>query len=253
MTKEPPRFRHPARDIGQRILIYGPGGIGKTTLAASAPAPVFFDFDESLPRLTGLGNALIDPATTWDAMRSSLAANHWGGVSTIVIDSATKAEHLCVQHVLATVPADNGGRVSRLEAYGYGKGFQHVYGSFLALLADLDIHARSGRNVILIAHDCVANVPNPSGEDWQRYEPRLQLLSSGKSSIRHAVKEWADHVLFLGYDVVVSDGVARGQGTRTIWTAERPHCIAKSRTTSLQLVQPFTNLWQQLGVSQNAS
>jgi hypothetical protein len=46
------------------------------------------------------------------------------------------------------------------------------------------------------------------------------------------VREWADHVLFLGYDVDVGkDGKGRGAGTRTIYTAELPHCMAKSRTT----------------------
>ena len=41
-------------------------------------------------------------------------------------------------------------------------------------------HARGTRdNVILICHDCTATVPNPTGEDWLRYEPRLQSPGSG--------------------------------------------------------------------------
>ena len=86
--------------------------------------------------------------------------------------------------------------------------------------------------MILIAHDCTTNVPNPAGEDWLRYEPRLQSPTSGKASIRLRVKEWADHCLFLGYDVAVDhQGKGRGSGTRTLWTSELPHCMAKSRTT----------------------
>jgi hypothetical protein len=41
--------------------------------------------------------------------------------------------------------------------------------------------------------------------------------------------QWADHVLFLGYDVVSRDGKGLGGGTRTIWTTERPDHIAKVR------------------------
>jgi hypothetical protein len=38
-------------------------------------------------------------------------------------------------------------------------------------------------------------------------------------------------VLFVGYDVAVDkDGKGRGAGTRTLYRAEFPHCMAKSRT-----------------------
>ena len=45
-------FGHIPDRAGHRVVLFGPGGIGKTTVAATAPAPVaFFDLDESLPRL----------------------------------------------------------------------------------------------------------------------------------------------------------------------------------------------------------
>jgi hypothetical protein len=83
---------------------------------------------------------------------------------------------------------------------------------------------------VLICHDCTSTVPNPAGEDWLRYEPRLQSPNSGKASIRLRVREWADHVLFVGYDVAAKDGKGKGSGTRTLYRAELPHCMAKSRT-----------------------
>lgn len=225
-----------ASAAGHRIVLYGPGGIGKTTLATLAPGPVaFLDLDDSLPRLKGaLGERVpqVVPADTWAEMRAALQADGWDGVKTIVIDSATKAEELAVAHTLATVLAD-GKKVNSVEGYGYGKGFGYVFDTFLPLLADLDRHARAGRNVILICHDCTTNVPNPAGEDWLRYEPRLQSPTSGKASIRLRVREWADHVLFLGYDVAVNqEGKGCGSGTRTLYPAELPHCMAKSRTTA---------------------
>jgi hypothetical protein len=84
--------------------------------------------------------------------------------------------------------------------------------------------------VILIAHDCTADVPNPVGEDFIRFEPHLQSPKSGKASIRNRVVQWADHVLFVGYDVVAKDRKGKGVGTRTIWQVERPDHVAKSRT-----------------------
>lgn len=224
------RFEKPRTNAGHRIILYGPGGIGKTTLAAGLPAPVvFFDLDESLGRL-GMDVQTV-PATDWDGIRAALASDGWDGVKSIVIDSATHAEELAVAHTLANTIQD-GKRSTSVEGYGYGKGYGYVFDTFLPLLSDLDRHARAGRHVCLICHDCTATVPNPAGEDWLRYEPRLQSPASGKASIRLRAREWADHVLFLGYDVAVDkDGKASGSGTRTVWPSELPHCMAKSRTT----------------------
>jgi hypothetical protein len=239
----------------RKIGIYGPGGIGKTTLAATAPGPVaFIDLDDSLAVMEDLHGLDVRPVTgieSWQALRAALNAPGWDGIKTIVIDPATRAEELCVAETLATVPHEKGHRVSRLEDYGYGKGYQHVYDVFLLLLADLDQHVRAGRNVVLVCHDCTSNVPNPAGEDWIRYEPRLQSPNSGKASIRLRLREWLDDLLFLGYDVAVDkEGKGQGSGTRTIWPVELPHCMAKSRKLAdpLPLDKFSPALWDALGL-----
>jgi hypothetical protein len=234
------QFGTVATTTGHRVLLYGPGGIGKTTLAAQLPGPVaFIDLDESLPRLRGqldeCGRMVnIMPVAgigEWQSLRDVLQADGWDKVRSIVIDTGTKAEELAVAHTLAHVLQD-GKKATSIEGYGFGKGYGYVFDTFLPLLADLDRHARAGRNVVFVCHDCTSTVPNPTGEDWLRYEPRLQSPNSGKSSIRLRMREWADHVLFVGYDVSVDkDGKGSGQGTRTMYTTELPHCMAKSRTT----------------------
>lgn len=237
---------------GHRVVLYGPGGIGKTTLACAAPGPVaLFDFDDSLarlrPQLTRAGLVeMVMPveATDWGQMTDALDAPGWDEIKTIVIDSATKAEELAVAHTLKWTPHEKGHKVQRLDDYGFGKGYQHVFETFLPLLDQLDRHAREGRNVVMICHDCTTNVPNPAGDDWIRYEPRLQSPNSGKASIRLRVREWADHVLFMGYDVAVGkDGKGKGSGTRTIYPTELPHCMAKSRTCGEPLPADINDLW----------
>jgi hypothetical protein len=207
-----------------KVVIYGPGGIGKTSLAAMAPKPIFADIERStldmdVERATGI--------ESWSDLRSWLAQGDFSGIDTIVIDSATKAEEWCVAHVLTNVPNDKGIKVQRLEDYGYGKGYAHVYEEWRKFLADLERHHETGRNVVLVAHEQIALAPNPMGEDFKRFQPRLQ--SSDKANVMAATKEWADHVFFVCYDTAVKDGKARGEGTRTIYCTESPSRVAKVR------------------------
>jgi hypothetical protein len=210
----------------QRVLIYGTGGIGKSSLAGLAPTPVFLDIEGGtneldVPRIRGI--------ETFDDLRAVIASDKLDPYATVAIDTATKAEELATAHTLATVPHEKGHLVDRLESYGFGKGLAHVYESFMLLLQDCDRLIRRGKNVVLVAHDCISDVPNPVGDDFIRYEPHLQNPKSGKNSIRNRVVQWADHVLFVGYDVLAADGKGKGGGTRTIWTNERPDHIAKVR------------------------
>src|SRR5690606_16593610 len=101
------------------------------------------------------------------------------------------------------------------------------------------------RNVILIAHDCTETVPNPAGDDYIRYEPRLQSPKSGKASIRLRFREWLDNLWFIGYDILAKDGKAQGHGSRTIYPTEQPHCMAKSRTIqdALEYVRGDGSVW----------
>lgn len=243
---------------GHRVVEYGPGGIGKSTLACMAPGLVaFVDADESLGKLqyqlkaAAIELPLVIPAHDWTSLRSALQSDGYDKVKTIVLDSVTKIEEWAIAYTLATVKNEKKTFVTKIEDYGYGKGYQYVYETFLPLLSDLDRHVRAGRNVILVAHDCVKTVPNPEGADWIRWEPKLQDQASGKASIRLRVKEWSDHTLFYGYDVAVETkndndkvGKARGSGTRTIYTSELPHFMAKSRTTSEPIpVKDGENPW----------
>lgn len=237
--------------LPEKVVIYGPGGVGKTELVANlqqmGKTVKIIDLDEGshkhhVKRVRGISD--------WATLRTYIQDDSkWEDVDVLCIDSVTKAEELAVAHTIQTVPHEKGHKVTSVEGYGFGKGFQHVYDTFLPLLADLDRHVRAGRSVVLICHECVANVPNPSGEDFIRYEPRLQSPSSGKASIRHRLKEWCDHLLFVGYDVAVnSDGKGTGAGTRTIYPVELPTHWAKSRTLADPIVyrKGSFDVWTQL-------
>lgn len=235
----------------EKVVIYGPGGVGKTKLASLLESvgakPLILDIENGSAKLNV--NRVTD-ILTWDDLRGLLHDDSiWSGFGAVVIDSFTKAEELAIAWTVKNVPHEKGHAVKGIEDYGFGKGYVHVYETFLQLLGDLDAHARKGRHVICICHDCTANVPNPNGEDWIRYEPRLQSPASGKSSIRHRVKEWCDHLFYVGYDVIANaDGKGKGSGTRTIYPAEMPTHWAKSRclADAIPYDDGSPELWTQL-------
>lgn len=234
----------------QKIVIVGAGGVGKSTLVALAAKagakPLIVDVEGGTQFLDV---ARIQPETHEEVRAVLQDRELLAPYGLIALDSGTKAEELVTAWTIANVPHEKGHKVSSIEGYGFGKGYTHVFETFLQLLGDLDAIARTGKHVVIVCHDCTATVPNPAGEDWLRYEPRLQSPASGKFSIRHRVREWCDHMLFIGFDQIVGDdGKAKGSGTRTIYPTELPTHMAKSR--SLRDAIPYTDgspeLWNQL-------
>lgn len=253
-----------ANVYGHRVVVYGAGGIGKTTLVCTADGETaVVDVDESLPKLnfsfreSGIKMPRRVKVSDWGSFRSALQGGGWDGIKNIVLDTWDPIEQWCINSCLSTVRKDDGTKASDIEDYGFGKGYRRVYDHFLPLIGDLDAHIRKGRNVFIVAHDCTQNIPNPAGQDFIRWEPKMQHTKNVDSSIRLKIKGWADHVLFISYDMVVQKqagdkdgrkiGKAQGAGTRTLYTAEMPHFMAKSRTTCESFdLEPGESPWPEI-------
>lgn len=205
------------------VVIYGTGGVGKSSLAALAPAPLTIDLERSTGQIDV---ERVDGIETWEDLRAYLQSGDFSGVKTLVIDSGTAAEEMCRKHVIANYKTEKGQAVTSLESFGWGKGYVHLFEEWRKLLGDLDRHRRE-RNVVIVCHDRIGKVPNPTGDDYIHYEPRL--YHGNQASIMLSTKEWADEVWFIGYDVMASEGKAKGSGTRTIYTTETATHMAKTR------------------------
>jgi hypothetical protein len=208
----------------KRVAIYGPEGVGKSTLAAQFPGVLFIDTEGSTAELDV---ARTREPLSWTAL-TALAdeAARERACQTLAIDTADWAERLCARHVCA----QRG--VGGIEDFNYGKGYTHLYeefGKFLNRLRDI---ADSGINVVLTAHAAMRKIEQP--DEFGSYDHWEMKLSKQVAPI---VKEWADIVLFLNFKVDVAkrgrgdrDSGGKAQGGRRVMYAEHHPCWdAKNR------------------------
>lgn len=249
---------------GEKIIIYGPGGAGKTILACLIEringAVGFVDLDDSLGVLAdqfadlGLSPQSIGGVKDWKVLIAALESPAFNVVNTVVVDTATEAQNMAIAETLVRNPnTENGQIATSLESYGFGKGYRYLQDTWLDLRYALTAHAEQGRNVILVCHDFVAKVPNPDGADYIRYEP--SLYQDNSISLRRMMRDWADHMFYVGYDVVANEAKkgqkhakATGSGTRRIYPNETATCMAKTRALLDQMPYEYGDdaLWRAL-------
>lgn len=207
---------------GQKVIIYGPEGIGKTTLAASFPNPVFIDTEGSTKNFDV---ARFPAPTSWEMLKqeAEYPLTHPGEVGTLVIDTADWAEKLCNRCV-----CQRAGKKG-IEDFGYGKGYVFSAEEFGRLLDSLDRVTLAGTHVVVTAHTTLRKVEQP--DEMTSYD-RWELKCS--KYLSPLIKEWADMVLFCNYKTIVvkADGSQKGkaQGGRRVMYATHHTCWdAKNR------------------------
>jgi len=141
---------------GEKIIIYGDTGIGKTSLSLLAPKPVFLDLDEGGSELrnpfTGKKLDYIQDIRNFSDVRSALQQlSIFDNFKTIVIDNATILQDWAESHVVDTIKTDKGAKVKNLLGYGYNKGYKHLYNVMKGPLQDCDELIRRGFNIIFVA------------------------------------------------------------------------------------------------------
>jgi hypothetical protein len=198
---------------GEKIILYGESGVGKSTLAMMAPKPIFICVDDGIRKLrhptTEEPAKFVDGVTTFHNVLDVLSPNNWSlftPYESVVIDTITMVQHLYLPWLYENVKDYRNNQhvaVERLEDYSYAKGYQHVFDGMQNLLAKLDELHRRNKNVILLAQEGVVIRINPAGEDYMQWGPDL-IHTSGKKPIstRDSYCAWADHVCRIGPSMV---------------------------------------------------
>lgn len=128
-------------------MIYGQPGIGKTTLAVSAPAPVLFDYDGGVTRINGAHQVDTVQIHSWEDTAEALeeVAKAGGTYQTIIIDTVGKMLTYMEDYIKRTQP-----KLKQYDGSLSLKGFGVRKQMFVQLLKDT---ATIGKNIIFVAHE----------------------------------------------------------------------------------------------------
>ena len=182
-----------------RVLLYGSIGFGKSTLAASAPNPIFINIENRLSEIDT--NALPVPKN-YDEFYNQLIQvyKEEHGFKCIVLDTIDALEAL----IYAKVCQEN--NVNAISDIGYGGGYEQSLVKFKKVLDALEkIRQDRKMTVILLAHAHVKMINNPLGADYDKYEIKLREKNAA------LIKEKMDLVGLL-HTRTYTDTVTKGFG-----------------------------------------
>lgn len=141
-------------------LIYGPTGIGKTTLALSAPSPALIDFDGGITRVDAAftPNALVAQITAWEGWNAMVTQLSQLPSETLIIDTASKMVEM-IQHYVMTSDAYNyakkGLKKPSVQAWG------DIKQEFVGFLRGIKA---TGKNIVVVAQEVETTVTTPKGD-----------------------------------------------------------------------------------------
>lgn len=214
----------------QKVVVYGPEGVGKSTFASKFPEALFIDTEDST---VNMDVARLPKPSSWTMLRQHIdyVKNHSSICKTLIIDTADWAERLCIEHICSN--ANIKGTIKGIEDFGYGKGYVYLEEEFGRLLNQLQEIIDIGINVVITAHAEIKKIEQP--EEIGGYDHWQMKLEKKTMPL---LKEWADILLLANYKVYVvnvdNQGAQKGKnkaqgGSRVMYTTHSPWWDAKNR------------------------
>lgn len=219
-----------------RIIIYGPPKIGKTTLAASIPNNILFDYEEG----SGAAKVARVKKGDLDSYDKTMAAIQGLAEQDHKFNCLTIDTVDWLQMVVQDEAAKQHG-VKTVADVDYGKGFVTAQNIFKNDVLEAFDYLRREKNmmIILLAHECIRRYDNPTTQSYDRYTLKLQENNKGEG-ICALMKEWADCILFANQETFVNAEQvstnkkqvakkAKTSGNINLHTQESPAFLAGNR------------------------
>lgn len=140
MTLKITRAADPIKVERLNMVIYGPPGLGKTSLAFTAEAPLLLDFDQGSHRAINRKDTVR--ITSWTDV-AGITEEDLAPFSTVIVDTAGRALDALTADIIKTDPKGHKNGALTLPGYGVLK---TRFSTFLKLLNSF------GKDVVLIAH-----------------------------------------------------------------------------------------------------
>lgn len=194
-----------------KIVIAGPGKIGKTTFASQAPNAVGILTEDGADAVDASAFPLCSSLSdVYSAIGTLLKDEH--DFESVFIDSLDWLEPLLHQHVCEA------NKWASIETPGYGKGYIAAAEEWRTLLSGLEaLRAQRNMAIILIAHDKIKRFESPLHEGYDQYTLKLHDRAGA------LVQEWADVIGWANYRIVTtqSDAGYGNKETKARTTGER--------------------------------
>lgn len=205
----------------QKVVIYGSEGIGKSSLAACFPDPLFIDTEGGTAQMDV---RRIDKPQSWEellAIVQEVAATP-DVCNSLILDTADWAEQLIVSFLCTKYKQNS------IESFGYGKGYTYLAEEFTKLLYAFDRVIAANIHVVITAHAKMRKFEQPDEMGaYDRWEMKLS------KQVAPLLKEWCDLLLFCNYQTFVvtsENNTQKAQGgKRVMYTSHHPAWDAKNR------------------------
>lgn len=212
-----------------RILIYGEGGVGKTTFASKFPKPIFIATDPGCEMISCLQYPIAESFLQFKMNLDEAVKQDC--FSTIVIDSLTYLElliddYVCKKH-----------KVTNLSEIGnYSAGYVEMRKTFSGVIETLEAAVRKGFIVVATAHTRTEYVPDYDSEGIDKKMVEIQrIVPSIDKKCLTQCSGWFDSIIFArvaNESFNGAFGVKKGSSRAATRTAHCTPCnawLAKNR------------------------
>lgn len=172
------KLAKPAQNRPVIVTLFGEGGMGKTTLAAMFPKPVFIRTEDGTASLAGHDDAYLMPLATNSEMvfeQIEALATKEHDFKTLVIDSITQLATMIESEI---VEADPSAKSINQAAGGYGAGYSTAARRHSQVRDWAGALAyEKGMNIVFIGHADTEVMELPDMDPYTRYSVRMHKKS----------------------------------------------------------------------------